>query len=815
MVPVWNNNQNQVILADMLYPGLSEIEVRDSLKKHGSNTVRSNQESNFVIFKRQLSNPLIYLLVLSAFISFVLKDYLESGAIFFIIVVDTIIGFSQEYKSKKLLSKISLLISSKIEVIRSSNRLVINKSELVVGDIVLLKLGDIIPADCVLLKSDDIRVNESILTGESELVYKSVLVLLGESEDPKHLLYAGSSVSNGSAVARIIAVGDNTKFGSISQLALNTKKPSQFEKNSSELSKGFSIVGILFLFSILGLQLLTKPDGISRWPELAIFAITLMVSLLPEALPIITNLTIAQKAFSLGKKGLIVRHLTALEDLGNIDVLCTDKTGTLTENKQKVVNYIFEKNTALEQLWLLSTESADDIDKAAVDWLNNNKKIRKEALTIDDYTDIPFDPKVRFSGRILKDIVLYKGSSESILDLCTATNIKKEELLSAIGEKSRGGLRAISYAVKNLVTGKVTYLGSLFLADEIKPDAEDIVSACKLNGVDLKILTGDSLEVAMYIAQKAGLVKSSEDCVDATKLPYYDEKLLEYIINTKKVFARTRPEDKYRIIQILQKKHVVGYLGDGINDAPALAIAEVGIVVDTASDIAKSTADIILLKHELKTIIEGIQDGRKVFENVQKYLKYTLIGNFGNAFTIGVISLLLPFEPILAIQVLLVNLISDLPMFFISGDSVDSSELKSPRKQDLHKMITFCILLGLVSTVFDFIFIATHRFLPEGQIQTSWFFFSICTEMLLILSVRSKLSVFKSPKIQLSMLLLMVLCFALGLWLAVSGFQLLQISTLTIGQIVPIFMLAVVYLLISDIAKQLYYKFIDTKISYD
>jgi P-type Mg2+ transporter len=799
----------------MLYSGLSKEDVQKSRLKSGSNIVRSKSASAFSILRKEFSNPLVCLLILSGVISIVLRDYLESFVIGFIIIVNTIIGFSQENRSKKLLSKISSLISSKVEVIRDSTRQSIDKYDLVVDDIVLLKFGDIVPADCMLLKADDMRVNESILTGESEVVYKSVLVLLGESEDPKHLLFAGSSVANGTGIARVIAVGDSTRFGAISHLALNTKKPSQFEKNSENLSKSFSIIGILFLFIILGLQLFLKPDALSRWPELAIFAITLMVSLVPEALPIITNLSIAQKAYSLGKKGLIVRHLTALEDLGNIDVLCTDKTGTLTENKQKVVNHLFDSPSSFDQVWLLSVESADDIDKAVVEWLSDNKKVKKQTLTIDDYTDIPFDPKVRFSGRILKESIIYKGATESILDLCSVVGKKKDNTLSSIREKSRGGLRAISYAFKNSISGKITFLGTLFLADEIKSDADDIVRECLKNGVDLKILTGDSLEVAIYIAQQAGLVQSADDCIDASQLPYDDEKLLEHIISTKKVFARTKPEDKYKIIQILQKKHVVGYLGDGINDAPALAVAQVGIVVDTASDIAKSTADIILLNHELSTIINGIREGRTVFENIQKYLKFTLVGNFGNAFTIGLISLLLPYEPILAIQVLLVNLMSDLPMFLISGDTVDASELKSPRKQEMHKLIIFCVFLGLVSTVFDFIFIALHRLQPEGQVQTSWFFFSLCTELLLILSIRSKFSIFRSPAIQKPMLVVMMLTFGVGAWFTVSGFRLLEIATLSINQVLPILVLAGVYMVASDIVKQLYYKYIDPKISYD
>jgi P-type Mg2+ transporter len=799
----------------MLYTGLNKKEVVEILQKSGSNVVRSKPEQPYAIFIRQLTNPLVYLLIFSGIISFALKDYLEGIVIFVILSINTFIGFSQEYKSKKLLSKISSYISSKVDVIRDSKRQKINKSELVVGDIVLLKLGDIVPADCVLLKASDIRVNESILTGESEVIHKSVLVLLAESNDSKHLLFAGSSVAQGSGIARVVAVGDDTSFGTISHLALTTKKPSQFEKNSENLSKSFSLVGIIFLLIIVGLQFIIKPDAINRWAELVIFTITLMVSLIPEELPIITSLTLAQKSYKLGKSGLIVRHLTALEDLGNIDILCTDKTGTLTVNKQKVMNHTVTNTNALNQIWLLSIESGDDIDIAVREWLEDNKKLKKKELAIDDYTDIPFDPKVRLSGRVLKDITIYKGSSESIFDLCDIGEKKRKSLLEEVQSKSRSGLRAISYASIDNANGQKLYVGTVFLADEIKDDADDIVRDCRANGVELKILTGDSLEVAIYVAQQAGLVKNANECVDASTLPFDDEELLEHIVKTKKVFARTKPEDKYRIIQILQKSHVVGYLGDGINDAPALAIAQVGIVVDTASDIAKSTADIILLKPELGTIIHGIKEGRAVFENIQKYLKFTLIGNFGNAFTIGIISLILPFQPILAIQVLIVNLLTDMPMLAISGDSVDTSELRSPRKQEIHKLLFFSITLGLVSTVFDFIFIALHRSLPPGQVQTSWFFFSVCTEILLIFSVRSRKNIFKSVKPEKSLILLSILVFSIATWLALSGFRILGVTVLPLYQIPLIALLASLYLVCSETAKQIFYKYVDPKINYD
>lgn len=799
----------------MLYPGLSKKDVEESFQKFGANIIRSKSESNITIFKKQLTSPLIYLLVLSGLISLVLKDYLGSSAIFIILFINTFIGFSQAYKSKKLLAKISTYISSKVEVVRDSKRQKINKSELVVGDIVLLKFGDIVPADCILLKAEDIRVNESILTGESQVIYKSVLVLLSESKDSKHILYAGSSVSYGSGIARIIAVGNNTKFGTISHLTLSTRKPSQFEKNSEAFSRGFSIISVLFVFVILGLQLYLKPGGLSHWPELAVFAIALMISLIPEELPIITNLSLAQESFKLGKKGLIIRHLTALEDLGNIDILCTDKTGTLTVNKQQVINHTFESNTAFDQIWLLSIESSDDIDIAVREWLSKNKKFKKKTLTIDDYTDILFDPKVRMSGRILKNFTLHKGSVESILDLCLFNDKKRQDILLDVQSKSRNGLRAISYASSSSINGKKVYLGTIFLADEIKPDAGDIVKACKSNGVALKILTGDSLEVAAYVAQLAGLVKSSDECIDVSTLPFNDEELLEYTIKSKKVFARTRPEDKYKIIQILQKNHVVGYLGDGINDAPALAIAQVGIVVDTASDIAKSTADIILLKPELGTIIHGIKSGRGVFENIQKYLRFTLIGNFGHALTIGLVSLLLPFEPILAIQVLIVNLITDFPMISISSDNVDNNDLRSPKKQELHKLLFFSFFLGLILAVFDIIFIAINLPLPVGQIQTSWFLFGICTELLLIFSVRSRKSIFKSVRPKLILISLALFAFMSALLLTIWGFKFIDITILSLNQIPFIVFLALLYLALSEITKLFFYRYVDPKISYD
>jgi P-type Mg2+ transporter len=800
----------------MLYQGLTHSEVEKSLQKHGKNTVRVKSVSAFALFKRQFANPLVYLLIVAGLISYWLKDYNESIAIFIILFINAAIGFFQEYRSKKLIANISSYISSKVEVIRDGIRTKINKDELVVDDIILLKLGDIVPADCVILKADDIRVDESILTGESEIIHKTALVLLREAREEKHLLYAGSTVAYGFCVARVMLVGEQTRFGVISHLTLNTKKPSQFEKNTADLSRGFSIVGVAFLFIILGLQIFLKPGGVDRWADLALFTITLTISLVPEALPVITSLAIAQKAFGLGKKGLIIRHQTALEDLGNIDVLCTDKTGTLTENKQSIADYDIEKPGYFSYIWLLTIDSNEDIDIAVKNWLKDHKKInKKQKLTLDEYTDIPFDPQRRLSGRILKDTIIYKGSVESILDLCEVSKKKREAVIKNVRTKSTEGLRAIAYACKSQSSGEKIYLGTIFLADEIKSDADDVVRACVRNGVELKILTGDSLEVAIYIARKAGLITSSDECVDASQLPFHDEILLEHIIKSKKVFARTKPEDKYTIIKILQKNHVVGYLGDGINDAPALALAQVGIVVDTASDIAKATADIIILKHGLNVIINGVREGRAVFENIQKYLRFTLIGNFGNSFTIGLISLLLPFEPILAIQILIINLLTDLPMLAISNDNVELSDLKSPKKQELHKLLLLCVSLGLISTFFDFIFFAINRNLPADQIQTMWFLFSISTELLLIFSIRSSRVIFRSVAPHALLLNIIFFSFVTGLWLALTGFHFLNIAIIPVQSLVLISILATLYLITSEVGKNVFYKIIENKKSYD
>ena len=795
----------------MEFQGLSPSQVQQSREKYGKNIVKTKSESVFKLIVKEFANPMIYLLLGAAIISFVLRDYEECVAIVVILFINAFIGFIQEFRSKRLISRISSYISSSVATIRDGNRKVISKEDLVVGDLVMLKLGDIVPADCVIVKSEDVRVDESVLTGESQVIYKTALILLSESKDDSHILYAGSSIAHGSAIVKVTAVGEETRFGIISRLTTGTKKSSEFEKNTADLSKGFSIVGILFLFIVLTLQLFIKPNGLDRIGELALFTITLTVSLIPEALPVITSLSIVQKAAKLGKKGLVIRHFTALEDLGNIDILCTDKTGTLTENKQKVVSSDIENHTMYNKLWKISQESSDDIDTAISEWLVASKyPIDKNLkLNIDDYTDIPFDPNTRLSGRVLKDEILYKGSVEFILNLCNITGGKHDDIISSVIEQSKSGLRAIAFAAKDKITNENMYLGVVFLADEIKPDADDIVRDCEKNNVELKILTGDSLEVATYIALKAGLIKHPSECIEASKLPFNDPEILQAIIKSKKVFARTKPEDKYNIIKALQANHVVGYLGDGINDAPALALAQVGIVVDTASDIAKSTADIILLKHELNVIISGIRDGRTVFENIQKYLKFTLIGNFGNSFTIGLISLLVPFQPVLAIQVLIINLLTDLPMLAISADKVDDEDLKSPKKQNIKQLLLFSITLGLVSTVFDFIFFGLHRDLQPGKIQTMWFLFSVCTELLLIFSVRSRFQIFKSSTPPRLLVGLAIFSFVVTVWLAVSGFALMGITTISLSALFAILVLTLAYFVTSQIVKFLFYKFID------
>jgi P-type Mg2+ transporter len=767
--------------------GLTNTQAQKLLIQYGPNSTTNNQSSILQIILNQFKNPIIYLLLATALVSILTGDVVSSVVLGVLIVINTLIGFAQEYQSAKLADKLQNLIKKETLCLRDGQFSLIPCRDLVPGDIIKLALGDVIPADCEVVESCTLMVDESTLTGETATVERKV----GQN------LFGGTNIGAGTTTCIVTKTGSSSNLGNITNLALNTTKKSEFNESMSKLSRGFIIIGFVFLIGIFGLHLIL--GKVENWQDTLVFVLALTISIIPEALPIVTSITLSSQALKLGKKGLLVKHSTVLEDLGNMDIFCSDKTGTLTQNAFVVVPQEYSPDL-VQAAGLVNINGFDSFALAI------NEYFKFQNLH-NDFTIIPFDPKTRISGIVFeRGITFWQGSCREILaKVNNLDQTQKDLIILELDQAETQGQKCLCLAKEK--GGQCEYLGTILFQDELKADAKELIQKCKDLKVDLKILTGDSLNVATHIGLQSGLINSKIQTISAESVDFTTPSdILFAQLQQYKIIARCTPAQKFQIIQCLQKKLVVGYLGDGINDAPALKAAQIGIVVDTSSAIAKETADIIMTGKDLNSLILGIQKGRSVYENINKYLKTILSSSFGNFFTMGLLSLILPFNPMLGIQVILSDLITDMPLISLSNDNVDPKDISKPKHQNLARLVLICFILGLISSVFDFIFLALNQSLETGQIQTSWFFFSIVTELLIIFSIRSRkffLLATQPPKISIVYCLL---AFAVSVLISTTLFSYMNITTIGLKQVGFLTALGLAYFAVSETVKVIYYK---------
>ncbi len=747
--------------------GLTEEEVKLRRGRYGPNDIEAKEIKWWQILLRQFKSPFIYLLFVAALFSFFLQETINGILILIFVAINSTLGFFQEYHAEKSLKLLKQFIVTQAKVRRAGQEIKIDSRQLVPGDIISVEAGDSIPADIRFLEVNDLTVDEQILTGESIPIAKTSAPLKDaaiEIYQAKNIGFSGTTVASGKGSGVVIATGKNTSFGQIAHLTAQTEKESTFAKGITKFSKfilRMIIVTIIFVY-LANILIKKEPDPI----ELLIFSIALAVSVIPEALPIVTTVSLSRGALQLAKNKVVVKRLTAIEDLGSIEVLCTDKTGTLTENKLTIDKILAENkegclfyaSLACHFLSAKKPEPTDSFDVAL--WQKISSEEKNKILGYERIAEIPFDPKRKRNSILVGKNDHYelvvRGAPEIIFDASRITAEQKKNLFDWIAREGRRGRRVLAVAKKDLKEklkhysekeeSGLTFLGVISFIDPIKETTKQTIDQANALGIKIKILTGDSREVAGAVAYEVGLIKSYKDVITGAEFDGLPE--LEQIkaVEENSVFARTSPEQKYKIIQLLQKKYEVGFLGEGINDAPALKIANVAIAVPSAADISREASDIVLLKKSLEVIIEGIQKGREIFANTLKYIKLTLTANFGNFYAIAVASLLITFLPMLPVQILLVNLLSDFPMIAIATDSVDRKELKRPRVYNVKDIVFVATILGLVSTIFDFIFFGLFYRISPGVLQTNWFIGSILTELVLIFSLRSTRPFFKASK---------------------------------------------------------------------
>lgn len=747
--------------------GLSTENVEKNKLEYGSNQLNYTNKKTFgKRFVEGFINPFTIILLCLALVSVITDIYIpiwqnnmDDYSPLTVIIIGTMVTVSgvlrmiQETRSDNATAHLLTMITTTSTIIRDGRSLEVDVEQLVVGDIVCLSAGDKIPADLRLIESKDLTVCQSALTGESEPIEKCADHSSHKKDsltDYDNLLFMGSTVERGSGKAVVIAVGEETYFGSMAVAVSNESVQTNFSKGVSSISWVFirfmaCMVPVVFL-----LNGFTKGD----WVQAFLFAISIAVGLTPEMLPMIITTCIAKGAVSMAKKKTVVKNLNSIQNFGSMDILCTDKTGTITEDKIKLQlawNILGEEDTRILRHGFLNskfqTGYKNPMDQAIIqkveeqfskDFCSNYKKV----------DEIPFDFKRRRISVLVEDEVgkcqmITKGAMEEVLSLCSYVELQDEivlftkELRKQMEEKIyplyEQGMRVVAVAQKNYLMDMtclkeeeecdMVFIGYLAFLDPPKPSTKEALSLLKQYGVSTKILTGDNEKITRFICKQVGLeVKNLKLGSQIDEMN--DEQLIKCAKETQ-VFAKLSPDQKARIVSVLRSAgHVVGFMGDGINDAYAIKSADIGISVDTAVDIAKESADIILLEKDLKVLEEGIVEGRKTYANMMKYIKITASSNFGNVFSVLAASALLPFLPMMSLQLILLNLVYDLSCTAIPWDNVDEETLKSPKKWDGSSIGKFMIWFGPISSIFDWLTFAFLYFIFCPNFATSGILYS-------------------------------------------------------------------------------------------
>ena len=810
--------------------GLSAKEAVLRQKTYGLNEIKAKNINALEILLRQIKSPFTYLLLSAAVISFFVGEKADFYVMACIVGANMVIGFLQEYKAEKAVYLLRKFISQNTKVLRSGREEMIDKKDVVPGDIVMLESGDKISADLRIIKMENFLVDESSLTGESVPVPKVSEALDEKTEETfraKNILFAGTSIISGKAQAVVVSTGSHTAFGEITEIISSGSRQSTYEKSIVYFCKLILKIVVVTIVLLFAANLLIK--GINDFFELLLFSVALIVSILPEALPAVVTFSLSRGSIEMAKQNVVVRRLSAIEDLGNIEVLCTDKTGTLTENKLSLEKIVSSDKRKCLLYGLLSSDLNDHkqsilnpFDLALFEKSPENfwEEYKKYKILY----ELPFDSYRMRSGFVIENkkkekFLIVKGAPEMISDLCKnlATSSSRREIKEDTQREGEAGRRVLAIAFKKIDKDKITiqdekgltFLGYFVFEDPLKKSTEEAVKMAKKLGVRIKVITGDSKEVAGYVGRKIKLVNNLNDIFSADELEKMTPEEFDDACDQGQVFARISPQLKYRIVKSLQKKYDVGFLGEGINDAPALKIANVAIAVQSASDVSREISDVVLLKKDLKVIIEGISNGRKIYSNINKYIKCMLASNFGNFYSVAVISLFINYLPMLPVQILLGNLLSDFPLISVATDTVDIEELKKPKMYQLNSVLPLIMALALISTAFDFVFFSLFFKQSPAVIQTMWFIESILSELILIFIIRTSHPVFKASRPGFSMTFLSIIdaIFIMALPFILFAQKIFHFVIPPLVPMIMVFGLLAAYAIISEFTKLAYFKY--------
>lgn len=811
--------------------GITGKEARKRLINYGPNRLKPQKRSDtFTLLIAQFKSPIILILLAATGLSLFLHNIADASIILTIVVLSGLLGFWQEHGASNAVAKLLALVQIKATVLRDGKPQEIFIEDIVPGDVAILNAGDIVPGDCLILESKDLFVDEAMLTGETFPVEKAVSVLPPDTplSQRTNTVWMGTHIVSGNAKVLIISTGKDTEFGKVSE-RLKIKAPeTEFERGIRRFGYFLGEVTLVLVVIIFAINVYLQRPVL----EAFLFSLALAVGLTPQLLPAIISINLAHGAKKMAEKKVIVKRLASIENFGSMNIICSDKTGTLTEGTVKVESAVDVSGNASEQVFLYAylnafyeTGFTNPIDDAIL----NFKKIDLKEFKKHD--EIPYDfIRKRLSISVIHghdQLMVTKGALSNILEVCSSVENKDGKVVQIASMQnqiqehflsfSNDGFRTLGIAYKRLTSGlpikkedekDMTFFGFLTLFDPPKANIAETIADLKKLGVSLKIITGDNHLVAASLSKKMAL--SNNKILTGPQLHQMSDAALLRQVGSVDVFAEIEPNQKERIIIAMRKAgNVVGYMGDGINDASALHAADVGISVDTAADVAKDAADIVLLEKDLGVLIQGVREGRTTFANTLKYVFMATSANFGNMFSMAGLSLFIPFLPLLPKQILLTNLLTDFPEMTIATDNVDDEMINYPRRWDIRAIRKFMITFGLVSSVFDYLtfgllLLVLHA--KEGEFRTGWFLESVISASVIVLVIRSRKPFFRSQPgkylliatLSIAVITLILPFTPLG---TVFGFSPLSLSTLILIMVIVVF-----YIFTAEFVKTIFYK---------
>ncbi|MGB4916434.1 MAG: magnesium-translocating P-type ATPase [Propionicimonas sp.] len=815
--------------------GISSDEAHARLQRFGPNLLMPHRHDGaWRSFLRQFTSPLVLILVFAAAVSAFAGQWTDAAIVVVIVVASAVLSFVQEYSAGNAVEKLRAQVAIRATVWRDGSPHSIPVAEVVPGDVVSLAAGSVIPADGIVLEANDFFVNQAVLTGETFPAEKKTgpVAPTAGLVERTNTVFLGTSARSGTAQALIVQTGTATAYGEIAERLSQRTPETEFDRGIRRFGYLLTRIIMVLVVGVFAINVILDKPPIDS----LLFAIALAVGIAPELLPAIISINLAKGAQNMAKRSVIVRQLTAIEDLGSMDTLCTDKMGTLTLGVVQLDGALDAQGRPSPEVlrWahlnaVFQTGLANALDEAIL------AQSPPDTTGMDKLEEIPYDfVRKRLSvvvdsdpGTDIRPMLITKGALDTVLAVCTQVRTdstvaplagdQREAIQARFAAWSAEGYRVLGLAVKDVPRQPeytieaderdLDFVGFLLFLDPPKPDAQQTLESLAELGVQVKVITGDNRLVARHLAESVGLPVDS--ILTAGEIAELSDEALWHAAERTTIFAEVDPNQKERIILALRRmNHVVGYLGDGINDAPALHAADVGISVDQAADVAKQAADFVLLQHDLGVLRAGIEEGRRTFANTLKYIYTTTSANFGNMLSMAGASLFLPFLPLLAKQILLNNFLSDFPAMGIASDNVDPELVARPHRWDIRTIRNFMIVFGLVSSVFDYVtfgLLLVVAQATEQEFQTGWFVESLLTELVIALVVRTRRPGFRSRPgtlLWVSTLVLVLVTLAVPYlpFLAFLGF-----TPLPGWVMIALIALTCLYVIAAEVAKKIFF----------